>query len=324
MKRKKMRLLFRLVCIVFVTSVMLVGAVSCNKTPEIPTDETKEKNHEDPHRAELILVEGHLHGKYAFHQDPEVEGVKHLKKIQKMIFELSEKGWGISDKGVSKFCVRSTSPEFKGQQVYGLWINYYNAKGELINGEFMQNGQDLIHQHFFIPKNLRPTFDGDNTAVDSDPVSIYKYVYCDTDPWNKNMHNEGATLIGAKNPVGFKGYFMFLKERKNFDISVELMHAVISKFSENGIVSPFYLPSKAQRQRDHWDLKIKVPVTVYAGQMETVDVVPGTSEADIPEKDMRLLKSIASAYGITWQEALEDIDAMVMGDQDPESGNMWF
>jgi hypothetical protein len=133
MKRKKMRLLFRLVCIVFVTSVMLVGAVSCNKTPEIPTDETKEKNHEDPHRAELILVEGHLHGKYAFHQDPEVEGVKHLKKIQKMIFELSEKGWGISDKGVSKFCVRSTSPEFKGQQVYGLWINYYNAKGELIN-----------------------------------------------------------------------------------------------------------------------------------------------------------------------------------------------
>lgn len=92
MKNGRLNQLSRLMCWVFAVSAMLCGTVSCNKTPEIPTDETKEKNHEDPHRAELILVEGHLHGKYAFHQDPEVEGVKYLKKIQKMVFELSDKG----------------------------------------------------------------------------------------------------------------------------------------------------------------------------------------------------------------------------------------
>lgn len=220
--------------------------------------------------------------------------------------------------------MRSTSPESKGQQVYGLWINYYNAKGERINGEFVQNGQDLIHQHFFIPKNVVPAFDGINDIGDEHRASVYEYVYCDTDPWDRNMHNEGAELVGDKNPIGFKGYFKFLKERKNFDISVELMHAVVSKFNEEGTVSPFYAPSKVQRQRDHWDLKIKVPVTVYAAQTETVDAEAGTPESDISETDMRLLKSIAAAYGITWQEALADIDAMVMGDEDPESGNMWF
>lgn len=323
-KRRNLNQLFRLLCLFFAVSVMLCGAVSCNKTPEIPTDETKEKNHEDPYRAELILVEGHLHGKYAFHQDPEVEGVRYLKKIQKMVFEFSEKGWGITNEGVSHFCVRSTSRESKGQQVYGLWINYYNAKGEQINSEFVQNGQDLIHQHFFIPKNITPTFDGESAPDDENLASIYEYVYCDTDPWNKNMHNEGAELIGDKNPIGFKGYFKFLKERKSFDISVELMHAVVSKFDENGAVSPFYAPSKAQRQRDHWDLKIKVPIMVYAAQIETVDADPDTPESDISEKDMRLLKSIATAYGITWQEALADIDAMVLGDEDLESGSMWF
>lgn len=324
MKNGRLNQLSRLMCWVFAVSAMLYGTVSCNKTPEIPTDETKEKNHEDPYRAELILVEGHLHGKYAFHQDPEVAGVKFLKKIQKMVFELSDKGWGISEEGVARFRVRSTSLESKGQQVYGLWINYYNAKGEQINGEFVQNGQDLIHQHFFISKNVVPTFDGVNDSGNENPASVYEYVYCDTDPWDKNMHNEGAALIGDKNPIGFKGYFKFLKERKNFDISVELMHAVASKFNEEGVASPFYAPSKAQRQRDHWDLKIKVPVTVYAAQIETVDAEAGTPESDISEKDMRLLKSIAAAYGITWQEALTDIDTVVMGDGDPESGSMWF
>lgn len=44
--------------------------------------------------------------------------------------------------------------------VYLMFIYYYNAKGELMNNQFIQNGQENIHQHFFIPKNIKSTFDG--------------------------------------------------------------------------------------------------------------------------------------------------------------------
>ena len=41
-----------------------------------------------------------------------------------------------------------------------MFIYYYNSKGELMNNQFIENGQDKIHQHFFTPENVKPTFDG--------------------------------------------------------------------------------------------------------------------------------------------------------------------
>lgn len=50
-----------------------------------------------------------------------------------------------------------------------MFIYYYNSKGELMNNQFIENGQDKIHQHFFTPENVKPTFDGQPEADDNDP-----------------------------------------------------------------------------------------------------------------------------------------------------------
>lgn len=302
--------------------VAFIGLFSCSKDPVRPNNEILNKDHEDPSKAELILVEGHLHGKYGFHQNPDIEGVKYLKKIQKIVFELTEKGWHTTNNSVKQFNVKSTPKESNGQIVYGLWIKYYNAKGEEITHEFIENGQDQIHQHFFIPRNVDKTFDGKNESDDYNPETLFEYVYCDTNPWNKNMHNQGAKLIGDKNPIGFKGYFKFLKSRKQFTLSIELMHAAKSKFN-NGKASPYYSPSISQRQRDHWDLKIKVPVVVYADQMETVEEDSNNLD-QLSESDKKYLESIARAYGTTIENVFKDIDTILHGDVDIETGSIWF
>lgn len=310
-----------------ITLLMAAGLTfffsSCSKEPEIPENETLNKDHENPAKAELLLVEGHLHGKYGFHQNPDVEGVKYLKKVQKITYVLTEKGWGATADGLKQFNVRSAMKGADGYAVYGLWINYYNAKGDLITKEFIENGQDLIHQHFFIPREVKPTFDGSVEEKDGNPAELFDYIYCDTDPWNKNMYKEGGKLIGDKNPIGFKGYFKFNKTRKQFDLSIELMHAAKSKFND-GVASPYYEPSRAQRQRDHWDLKIKVPVVIYANQEEYIESDTDTPEDQIPANEMKYLNSIGKAYNISWKEALMDLTVLFNGDVNPESGQLWF
>ena len=60
-----------------------------------------------------------------------------------------------------------------------MFIYYYNSKGELMNNQFIGNGQDKIHQHFFTPENVKPTFDGQPEADDNDPqisgLSLCRY-----------------------------------------------------------------------------------------------------------------------------------------------------
>ncbi|WP_329904200.1 hypothetical protein [Porphyromonas pogonae] len=315
----------RFFTLALLSAMMVVGFASCEKDPVTASNEVIHKDHEDPVKAVILLVDGHLHGTYSFHQNPDVEGVKYLKRKQQITFNLTKEGWKIADDSPKKFLVRSVGKNAIGGQVYGLWIYYYNVKGELMNSQFVENGQDKIHQHFFIPRNVEPTFDGVKEVTDNDAKSLYKYMYCDTTPWDKTMHSGEGKLSGDKNPIGFKGYFTFLKTRKQFNMNIELMHAAKSKFDEHGKTSPFYEPSKAQRQRDLWDLKISIPVIVYANQLESInDAEPTTPEKDIPADEMKLLQSIAHAYGITWKDALNDIYAIITGDVDPESGQLWF
>ena len=54
-----------------------------------------------------------------------------------------------------------------------------------MNGQFVENGQENIHQHFFTPENVRPTFDGKPEADDNDPEALVDYLYVDTTPWDR-------------------------------------------------------------------------------------------------------------------------------------------
>lgn len=299
---------------------------SCEKDPVKPKNEVENKDHEDPQKAELLFVEGHLHGKYAFHQNPPYsKAVKYMKRMQKITYELTPKGWGPAKGSAEKFFVRGTPKE---SSIYALFIKYYNSKGKDITNQFVQNGQDKIHQHFFIPSNVTPSLYGKVENDDKDPAAVFDYLYCDSDPWNKSFQKDGAKLIGDKNPIGMKGYFKFKKTYKKFDMIIRLMHAARSKFNKDGGTSPFYKPSSAQLQNDSWDLMMKVPVIIYGDWYEFIEdpaQLKGKAEKDIPEKYMKLLKAAAEAYGITWQQALEEFIAREnVLDIDPESGNIWF
>lgn len=120
---------------------------------------------------------------------------------------------------------------FTPAPVYLMFIYYYNAKGELMNNQFVENGQENIHQHFFTPENIKPTFDGQIEADDNDPQKLIDYLYVDTTPWDKTYHSGEAEITGRDNPVGLKGIIRFLKDRKEFDLKVRLYHGYESKKS---------------------------------------------------------------------------------------------
>lgn len=320
---KKFRTILSAALIIFSLSFVFT---SCEKDPVKPVDETGVKDHEDPFKAELLFVEGHLHGTYGFHQNPEYNNdVKHMRRIQKITFELTSKGWGPAKGSADKFLVRGTPKE---SSVYALWIKYFNKEGKEMTSQFIQNGQDKIHQHFFIPKEVKPSLYGKEESSDKDPSALFDYLYCDSDPWDKSYSkDEGTKLIGDKNPIGFKGYFKFKKSYKQFILDIRLLHANSSKFGKDGKASPFYKPTSAQLQNDQWDLSMRVPVIIYNDSYENIDdpkSLKGKAEKDISEKDMKLLKAAAKAYGITWQEALQDYIGKENTDTDPESGNLWF
>lgn len=145
---------------------------SCSKDPVIPEDETQNRLHEDPTKVTVRLVECHLHADWykiqkvgGLHQNPE-SPAKRMKRIQEVTYELKVgQGWPLAEGSQSKLYVQKngeykTGNDFTPGPVYLMFLYYYNTKGELMNNQFVENGQDNIHQHFFTPENVRPTFDG--------------------------------------------------------------------------------------------------------------------------------------------------------------------
>ncbi len=136
-------------------------------------------------------------------------------------------GWTLAEGSQGKFYVQKNGEYKNGNNftpapVYLMFIYYYNSKGELMNGQFVENGQENIHQHFFTPENVRPTFDGKPEADDNDPEALVDYLYVDTTPWDKTKHDNEAEITGSTNPVGLKGVIRFLKDRKEFDLKLRL------------------------------------------------------------------------------------------------------
>lgn len=302
-----------------------VAFVSCSDEPKKPHDESKDKLHDDPYKAVLTLVSGHFHG-VKFHQDADPEGAKYMKAVQTITFVYTEdKGW--APEAGSETTFRLTSGTKKTVSAYGLWIRYYNKDGEDITGQFIENNQDQIHQHFFIPKNVQPITEigGIAQADDNEPTALFDYTYMDTTPWNKTLRDEGTKLTGKENPIGFKGYFNFLKDRKSLTLRIKLMHARTSKF-KNGKPSPYYKPSNAQLIGDHWDVEIDIPLIIYHSRTEEDS---WESDTNVPydklrDNEKRIIDAIAYAYGISKQEALDALYLKICGNTSPESGGIWF
>lgn len=199
--------------------------------PREAVDETAVKNHQDTHRIEVTFTPGTIEGD-RFTPDTSLPAIT---------FTADETTQWQQSQPVQ---VRADIPYF-------VQLKHYGKKGDLLNGEYTTNGEDRIHQHFFIPVDY-----GDYDS----PLDVIDYRYLDTDPWDAPF-TTGAKVIGDKNPIGLKGVMRFKTAGLDFGIRVRLLHARGSKWNDKGEASPFYRPGN-WTANGQYDLDLRMPIQV--------------------------------------------------------------
>ncbi|MDO4224449.1 MAG: hypothetical protein Q4C75_00970, partial [Bergeyella zoohelcum] len=160
----------------------LFSLQSCNRDdePVAPINETKDKGHDEWGKVEIILYEGHLHGK-EFHANPMYINGKVLPKKQILTITRDENGnlvrvrknvlvEGEKDNYKEVEVLKDSDHPFETQTTvdeqgnslngarYAMEIVYYNKKGERMNHEFVTPEMRPIHQHFFTTKSYSDLF----------------------------------------------------------------------------------------------------------------------------------------------------------------------
>ncbi len=273
-------------------------------------------------KAVLTVHDGHLHGTYNFHQNTHAKEVKYLAVDQKFVYHHRDGHWMADESNPKSLAVISGS-----SAAYALTIDYYDADGHLINGRFIDNGADKKHQHFFLADEVKKGFGNSSSfKYDGSPSSLYRYVYCDTAPWDKSNKYDGAEFIGGENPLGFKGYFKFRESRITFNLVIKLMEARESKFDGED-ASPYDAPSAKQLSEAKWFDAIVLPVNVFMASNENLfDFNPTLEkkESDYSAKEHLIIESLAKALGVSFLEAARDFYFQQNGEAIHNENGFWF
>ena len=233
------------------SAVMTLLFAACN--PEQPENEKENKLHEDPVRAVFTLQEGTLDNASAFDNTPKQSDFKAAATPAQVIEwqTTPSQGWHVTSPTTS-FKVKNSVDN--PSVVYLLKMDYYNAKGEMMNSQFYNLGQDKIHQHFF-SMFKQVMYEGKMSSVRVTNKAELPYDYRYLDELN-------GTFIGDTNPMGFEGLIKFVKPGRNFTLSIDLLHAAESKFGDDGKPSPFYNPAKKLLSTGLWDINVKLPIVI--------------------------------------------------------------
>jgi len=233
------------------SAVMTMLFVACN--PEQPENEKENKLHEDPVRAVFTLQEGTLDNASAFDNTPKMANFK-AASVPAQVIEwetTAGQGWHVTS-ATKSFSVKNSVDN--PSVVYLLKMEYYNAKGEMMNSQFYNLGQDKIHQHFF-SMFKQVMYEGQMSSVRVTNKAELPYDYRYIDELN-------GTFIGDTNPMGFQGLIKFVKPGREFTLSVDLLHAAGSKFGDDGKASPFYNPAGKLLSTGLWDINVKLPIVI--------------------------------------------------------------
>lgn len=233
------------------SAVMTMLFVACN--PEQPENEKENKLHEDPVRAVFTLQEGTLDNASAFDNTPKMANFK-AASVPAQVIEwetTAGQGWHVTS-ATKSFNVKNSVDN--PSVVYLLKMEYYNAKGEMMNSQFYNLGQDKIHQHFF-SMFKQVMYEGQMSSVRVTNKAELPYDYRYIDELN-------GTFIGDTNPMGFQGLIKFVKPGREFTLSVDLLHAAGSKFGDEGKASPFYNPAGKLLSTGLWDINVKLPIVI--------------------------------------------------------------
>ena len=239
-----------LLCLAF-GIFLSAGLASCS--PDEPTNEKENKLHEDPTRAVFTLQEGTLMSPASFDTQPKQADFKASAASAQVIewATTAAEGWHVTSTN-DRFRVKNMTDN--PDVVYLLKLDYYNSKGEKMNNQFFELGQDKIHQHFFsMYKKVEYGGSVGSVRVTDKAELPYDYRYAD---------ELNGAYIGETNPMGFDGFIRFVQVGIKFELSVDLLHAASSKFNANNKPSPFYLPSPALLSTGLWDINVKIPIEI--------------------------------------------------------------
>lgn len=245
------------------SAVMTMLFVACN--PEQPENEKENKLHEDPVRAVFTLQEGTLDNASAFDNTPKMANFK-AASVPAQVIEwetTAGQGWHVTS-ATKSFNVKNSVDN--PSVVYLLKMEYYNAKGEMMNSQFYNLGQDKIHQHFF-SMFKQVMYEGQTSSVRVTNKAELPYDYRYIDELN-------GTFIGDTNPMGFQGLIKFVKPGREFTLSVDLLHAAGSKFGDDGKASPFYNPAGKLLSTGLWDINVKLPIVIDGQSTEQSELDP--------------------------------------------------
>ena len=316
-------------------AVMTMLFVACN--PEQPENEKENKQHEDfdpslinPAKAVIEIYNGHLHGPKAFHQNPTPKELKYIGRNYKLTYTLENGKWVADPQNGKSVNLMGSSQEF---YVSAFVIHYYDKAGNEITSQIVNNGEDSHYQHFFMVDNIRPSYGGKKETTDVNSTDFFKYVYCDTDPWNKTNKSDGAKFFGKNNPIGLKGYFEFLRTHKQFNLEIRLMRARNSKLT-NGEASSFCAPTARQLKEEAWLPAIVVPMNIYMDSDErdlgsVLDVddtnMLSNNANDYSESQLASIRSLMEAFDITdIKTAVLDFWWNLHGDSKHSDAGFWF
>ena len=284
----------------------------------------------NPAKAVIEIYNGHLHGPKAFHQNPTPKELKYIGRNYKLTYTLENGKWVADPQNGKSVNLMGSSQEF---YVSAFVIHYYDKAGNEITSQIVNNGEDSHYQHFFMVDNIRPSYGGKKETTDVNSTDFFKYVYCDTDPWNKTNKSDGAKFFGKNNPIGLKGYFEFLRTHKQFNLEIRLMRARNSKLT-NGEASPFYAPTARQLKEEAWLPAIVVPMNIYmdsdereldAKVFDTDYDKLSDNAKDYSESNLVSIRSLMDAFGITdIKTAVLDFWWNFHGDSKHSDAGFWF
>lgn len=256
-----------------------------------------------PKTLEIEVYEGHLHGEKTFHQNGYSKNNQCLGKSYRLKYTLENNQWVADKSNPTSVNVMGNADKFVR---YAFSLRYFNDKHEDITGQIVNGGEDQHYQHFFTVSDVKPSYGGVEEKSDGNHPDFFQYTYCDTKPWDKTVHFDNAAFLDDNNPIGIKGFFTFLRSRKQFTLNIRLMRAHQSK-RVGGKPSPFYAPSSQQEAKETWMPVIQIPVNVYMdwnekgldlAVWENPKLVENTQLKDLSEHDQRTVLSLMKAFGI--------------------------
>lgn len=135
-------------------------------------------------------------------------------------------------------------------RAYIVRIEYFSPSDKPMNHQFIDGGQDKIHQHVF-------TYTVNNHIVHQANRIPWIYRYCDATPSDRT----GILKHSDDNPIGFVGLMHFPQSSTEVKtMTIELLHAYGSKF-DNGKPSPYYMIQRSKITHGR-DINITIPVTI--------------------------------------------------------------